>query len=134
MASAIAPSGDVWVIITSGTRFEASSSSVSCWMTEAIEMLWAAQDAGDFGHHAGPVIHVEAEVETAGHAGRIAGPHGRLALASTRGSAVRKVIAVRPMTVLIRSATTAEAVGIWPAPSPWKKTRPTASPTTRTAL
>ena len=47
---------------------------------------------------------------------------------------MRNVMAVRPMIVLIRSATTAEAVGIWPAPRPWKNTRPTASPTTRMAL
>ena len=44
------------------------------------------------------------------------------------------MIAERPTTVSIRSATTAEAVGICPAPRPEKNTRPTASPTTLIAL
>ncbi len=44
------------------------------------------------------------------------------------------MIAVRPTTVSIRSATTAEAVGICPAPKPEKNTGPTASPTTLMAL
>ena len=38
MASDMLPSVEAWVMMTSGTTFEASSSSVSCWITEEIEM------------------------------------------------------------------------------------------------
>ena len=44
------------------------------------------------------------------------------------------MIAARPTAVSIMSATTAEAVGICPAPWPWNISGPTASPTTRIAL
>ena len=86
-------------------------------MTEAIEMPCAAEHAGDFGHHARPIFDVEPQVVAARRRRRNRAAR-RAASRFDQSSSVRNVIAVRPTTVSIMSATTAEAVGICPAPSP----------------
>ena len=91
------------------------------WMTEAIEMSCAPEDAGDPGQHAGPVDDHEAQVVLA-VAGRpsASAAHARAAApAGSRAARTRPRLPLRRLRATsIRSATTAVAVGIMPAPRP----------------
>jgi hypothetical protein len=119
-------------MITSGTGASLPSApSAPCWITEAIEIPWL------------PRIPVICE-STPGWSVTLIRRKCRscmstpaifaVGLSTSSTPVVRNVIAVRPTTVSMMSATTAEAVGICPAPRPWKNIRPTASPTMLTAL
>ena len=75
------------------------------------------QDLGQPGQHAGPVGDREVEVIAALDLARRASGQPR-GLILTRGSALATADAARPVTTSIRSPTTAEAVGMAPAPRP----------------
>ena len=116
-ASRTAPSVVACVMITSGTKPPAFFGRFMLDDRGDGDLV-AAKDAGDFGHHAGPVLDVEADVEAAGDARPDRELPPRASRSSDQSLSVRKVIAARPKSVSIRSATQAEAVGIWPAPKP----------------
>ena len=131
-ASRMAPSVVAWVMITSGTisarffgRFVLDHGSDRNLMT--------AEDAGDFGHYAGAILHVEADVEPAGYAGRIAEGHPRLAIIGPklqRSEGNRRATQER----IDQVGDAGRGGGHLARAEPCRKTRPTASPTIRMAL